>query len=140
MDTVNIILDLLRKKHEEDTFVNDCKTGDLGHPILDAWVMKKSWSHPLYLGYEIKISKQDFRNDGKWIEKASKAKALTVVLTFARTDVKWWHTYVYDKKVNAFRDRVEVRFIQGRLKFENQYGKTNPAPTPSCLIIFHNNI
>lgn len=67
MDTVNTILDLLRKKHEEDTFVNDCKTGDMGHPILDAWVMKKSWSHPLYLGYEIKVSKQNFRNDCKWM-------------------------------------------------------------------------
>ena len=67
MNQVSIITDLLRKKHEGDVFVNDCKTGDLGHPILDAWVMKKSWSHPSYIGYEIKVSKQDFRNDCKWV-------------------------------------------------------------------------
>jgi len=88
---------------------------------------------------EVIFCNPPYNEVGKWIEKASKTKALTVVLTFARTDVKWWHTWVYDKTINRFRDNVEVRFIQGRLKFENQYGKTNPAPTPSCLIIFHNN-
>lgn len=45
----------------------------------------------------------------------------------ARTDTKWFHDYVYKK------DRVEVRFIKGRLKFE---GAKNSAPFPSMVVIF----
>ena len=64
------ITKLLKTKHEEDIFVSQCKTGasfgnrNLG--IIDGWAMKKSWSNPLYIGYEIKVSKQDFLHDDKW--------------------------------------------------------------------------
>lgn len=37
-----------------------------GTLIMDAWAMKKSWAHPLVVGYEIKVSRSDFLGDRKW--------------------------------------------------------------------------
>ena len=75
------------------------------------------WLNPPY-GKEI----------GKWVEKAYResVKGCTVVvLTFARTDTKWWHDW-------AMR-AAEIRLIKGRVKF---VGATASAPAPSCLLIF----
>jgi len=62
------IVTLLRNKHIMDIFVGECKDGPTGHGLaqIDAWVMKKSWAHPLMIGYEIKVSRQDFLRDRKW--------------------------------------------------------------------------
>lgn len=49
-----------------------------------------------------------------------------VYLIPARTDTKWFHTYIYMNPL------VEIRFIKGRLKFGNS---KNSAPFPSMLII-----
>lgn len=65
--TAKQMLDLLAKRHSDDVFVRECtmhtQTGDLR---LDAWVMKRSWAHPLVTGYEIKVSRSDFLHDHKW--------------------------------------------------------------------------
>ena len=54
----------------------------------------------------------------------------------ARTDTKWWYSYC---------SKAEVRFIKGRLKFENPTFpswrsdgdfKLSPAPFPSAIVIF----
>jgi hypothetical protein len=61
---------LLAKKHEEDIFVNECRIG--GWPgmnntsYMDGWAMVKSWSTPNTIGYEVKVSRQDFIKDNKW--------------------------------------------------------------------------
>jgi hypothetical protein len=60
---------LLAQKHAEDVFVPECKNGPSnGGELLrlDAWAMKKSWSKPLTVGYEIKVSRSDFMKDEKW--------------------------------------------------------------------------
>jgi len=63
------ITQLLAAKHWKDIFVAQCKTGaswmGAGGPILDAWVMPKSWVKPT-TGYEIKITRNDFKRDRKW--------------------------------------------------------------------------
>ena len=56
-----------------------------------------------------------------------------VFLLPARTDVRWFHTFIYDSIEHKFFDDVEVRFIKGRLKFGNA---KNTAPFPSCIVIF----
>ena len=48
-----------------------------------------------------------------------------VMLLPARTDTKWFHSYIYNK--------AEVRFIKGRLKFG---GSKDAAPFPSMVVIF----
>lgn len=64
------IFSLLAKKHEKDVFVPECKNGPTWTSrnllIMDAWVMRKSWQHPLVTVYEIKNSHQDFTQDQKW--------------------------------------------------------------------------
>jgi len=59
---------LLEVRHNKDVFVTECKTGSSGAGMqsLDAWAMKKSYSKPLIVGYEIKVSRGDFLNDTKW--------------------------------------------------------------------------
>lgn len=75
------------------------------------------WMNPPY-GREI----------SKWVEKAHREaeKGNTIVgLLPARTDTRWFHSWVYPY--------FEIRFIKGRLKFG---GAKNSAPFPSMLVIF----
>jgi phage N-6-adenine-methyltransferase len=73
----------------------------------------------------------------KWVKKcadhAKCGKGTAVLLIPARTDTKWFHDLIWQKP------HVEIRFIQGRLKFENPDHKRNTAPFPSMIVIFHNN-
>lgn len=64
----------------------------------------------------------------RWVEKAYRESlkgCCVVVLTFARTDTRWWHDWAMKA--------AEIRLIAGRLKFA---GAKNAAPAPSCLLIF----
>ena len=64
------------------------------------------------------------RDIGKWIQKAYEESCkglVVVVLTFCRSDTKWW------------MKASEVRLIKGRVRFE---GAPSSAPAPSCLLIF----
>jgi len=68
------------------------------------------------------------RGVGDWVEKAyreSVSGCCVVVLVFARTDTRWWHSW-------AMR-AAEIRLISGRLKFGDA---PNAAPAPSCLLVF----
>lgn len=53
-----------------------------------------------------------------------------LILVYAKTDTRWWHEYVQCK--------AEVHFIQGRIKFNDYYGRPtqHPAPYPSCWVIY----
>ncbi len=79
--------------------------------------LDRNWMNPPY-GREI----------SKWLKKAydeSKKGNLIVCLLPARTDTRWWHTYVL--KADA------IHFIKGRLKFS---GSNSSAPFPSAIVIF----
>lgn len=65
------LLALLAVRHSRDLFIPECKNGPTvggGHRRLDAWAMRRSWAHPLYSGYEVKVSRSDFLGDEKWAE------------------------------------------------------------------------
>lgn len=68
----------------------------------------------------------------QWVKKMSEQcdrGNLIVALLPARTDTRWFHQYIYKKH--------EVRFIKGRLKFQDNDGNTlSAAPFPSMLVIF----
>ena len=52
-----------------------------------------------------------------------------LILVFAKTDTKWWHSFVEDK--------AEIHFIKGRIKFfKDGYETKNSAPYPSCFLIY----
>jgi len=69
--SAQIILNALRQKHSDDVFVSECKNGATYTPqesllMLDAWVLKKTWNPVTSIGYEVKVSRSDFKNDEKW--------------------------------------------------------------------------
>jgi hypothetical protein len=66
--TARKIKDLLAAKHKEDIYIPECKMGRAGSRILDAWVLKKTWTPKTTIGYEIKVSRSDFLQDQKWPE------------------------------------------------------------------------
>jgi len=73
---------------------------------------------------------------GDWIRKAweESRKGCTVVcLLPARTDTKYFHGYIWDKHSHRPKPGVEVRFLQGRLRF---VGAKSSAPFPSMIVIF----
>jgi site-specific DNA-methyltransferase (adenine-specific) len=54
---------------------------------------------------------------------------LCVFLVAARTDTAWFHDYVLPFA-------KEIRFIRGRLRFNDSTDPLKRAPFPSCIIIF----
>ena len=83
------------------------------------WKGGRGWCNPPY-----------GRAVPKWVGKAAveaqQHGALTVMLLVPRTDTQWFKT--------AAATADEIRFIEGRLKFE---GQEHPAPFPSCLVIWY---
>ena len=71
------------------------------------------------------------RNIKKWVKKsrdeALKPNTTVVMLIPARTDTQYFHDYIYQKP------NVEIRFIKGRLKFNDS---NNAAPFPSMVVEF----
>lgn len=68
----------------------------------------------------------------RWMEKAreqvNKHKVVGLILTFAKTDTKWWHEFVEGK--------CQVHFIKGRVRFlKDGIQSKNSAPYPSCWIV-----
>jgi hypothetical protein len=70
-NTADILYDLLAVRHQADVVVRECKDGPTQsgtHRRMDAWVLKRSWAHPLTIGYEIKVVRSDFLKDDKWTD------------------------------------------------------------------------
>lgn len=68
------------------------------------------------------------RDMQRWAAKcldASRQGATVVLLAHARTDTKWFHSFVHGK--------AELRFVCGRLKFGD--GR-QPAPFPSLVAVY----
>ena len=87
--------------------------------------LKQSWG-----GYKVYCNCPYGREISKWVEKAyeeNKKGTLVVMLLPARTDTKWFHNWIYNQH--------EIRFIKGRLKFND--GK-NSAPFPSMVVVMRN--
>lgn len=67
--TSNDIKKALAKKHgDREFFMTECKSGSTGRGMLqfDAVAIYKSWVNPQIRGYEIKVSRSDFKQDSKY--------------------------------------------------------------------------
>lgn len=65
----DIILRHLAKRHTKDVFITEVKNGPTwfaSHLRLDAVAIKKSWRHPCFTAYEVKVDRNDFLRDEKW--------------------------------------------------------------------------
>ena len=79
-------------------------------------------------GYNVFCNPPYGRAIGKWVEKSyeeSRKGALVVMLIPARTDTKWFHSFILGK--------AEIRFIKGRIKFGDS---SKDAPFPSMIVIY----
>lgn len=65
-------------------------------------------------------------------EHAQQGKGVAVLLIAARTDVEWFHSFVWNH--NRPHDNVEVRFSKGRIKFRHPDDPTKDAPPFGSLI------
>lgn len=93
--------------------------------LKQGWAGHNCWMNPPY-GREI----------GSWVAKAEEeaARGATVVcLLPARTDTRWWHSFVWDAKKHRPRRGVKLRLLQGRVRFS---GHKTGAPFPSCIVVF----
>jgi len=69
----------------------------------------------------------DFMKKAYYQHKKNKVNGM--ILIFAKTDTKFWHSFIENK--------AEVYFIKGRIKFLKDGFKTkNSAPYPSCFVIY----
>lgn len=76
------IMNALASKHADAVFVPECKNGPTqqgSHRRLDAWVLLKTWSPVTTIGYEVKVSRSDWRRDEKLQEYAGLCHLLYVV-------------------------------------------------------------
>jgi phage N-6-adenine-methyltransferase len=76
------------------------------------------------------------RGIGEWVAKAwreSTNGVPVVCLLPARTCTRWWHDFIWDSDAHTPYPGVQIRFVEGRLKFG---GSKNSAPFPSVIVVF----
>ena len=92
---------------------------------------------PWGIGSRVWLNPPYGRGVGKWVEKAHKEAVRygnrVVMLLPARTDVKWFHQYIWDREESRPYHGVTLDFVKGRLKFG---GAESPAPFPSVVVTF----
>ncbi len=127
--------DLFWKLHEEFQFNVDVCASKENSKLVNYYSIKEDalkqrwhgncWCNPPYSKVKEFLIKTSEELKSGFVK-------TVVVLTFANTDTKWFHDYVYGK--------AEIRFIKGRLRFrgKNKEGKmvNNSAMRPSMLCIF----
>lgn len=144
-------LDIIKKQDDYETpfnLLNHMMSTAKVYPNLDVCATAKQAKR---LGFRRHYSKRDkplklvwyedfymnppYSEVSKWLpyayDQAIKNKVNGLVLTYAKTDTKWWHNYIENNPL------VEVHFIKGRVRFY-QNGKitANSAPYPSVFFVF----
>lgn len=88
--------------------------------------LSRSWG-----GYTVFCNPPYGRAIKDWVKKCSeevkKPNTKIVLLIPARTDTAYFHDYIYQKP------NVEIRFVRGRLYFNDGEGR---APFPNMIVIF----
>lgn len=63
--TASHVKELLANRHREDVFVHELSAFIENKSVrIDGWAMVRGSN--LTIGYEVKVDKRDFKNDGKW--------------------------------------------------------------------------
>ena len=88
---------------------------------------KRGWHTDLYIPGCIDFVRK--------AEEQRQRGAETWALLAARTDVEWFHEFIWSTTGQRPRGGRTVEFLRGRLTFRRN-GKQDPAPFPSMLVIF----
>lgn len=109
--------------HGEDAFARTWQIPS-GPFVLSKPYPTRVWCNPPY------------SNIGAWVDKAYReawqGRAQTTLLLPATTDVRWWHTYVWEGL--GARPNVLVEFLSRRVKFLRPDG--TPAGSPTFGSVF----
>ena len=104
------------------------------------------------------------REQYKWVRRANdlwmrnNGLELVVGLLPARTDTKLFHEFIWNTELSRAKENIELHFLKGRITFGSEkywrwvweqeyiegkknklykkYGKKNPAPFPSMVVIW----
>lgn len=116
-------------------------------PKLDVAATDRNTKCDYYFTKEINALDQEWDQDffmnppyshvEKFMKKAYlsylKYNVNALILIYAKTDTKFWHSYIEEK--------AEVHFIKGRIRFIKNGIKTkNSAPYGSCWVIYRKKI
>lgn len=128
---------LFNSLNREFNFTLDAAASDKNHKLpryytestdglAHSWIGERVFCNPPY-------SRKTKNNPGQvaWIQKAfyeSLKGALVVMLLPARTGTQAFHEYILPN--------AEIRFLRGRLQFEDNGMQKGPAPFPSMIVIF----
>ena len=122
-------IDFYNELNKEFNFNLDPCATDYNHKCNKYFTKEDNGLLQNWGGYRVYCNPPYGRAIGAWVEKAyneaQKKDTLVVMLLPARTDTKWFHSFIYHK--------AKIRFIKGRLKFG---GCKNSAPFPSMIVIF----
>lgn len=66
--TASHIVQRLAEKHARDVAIAECPLEPWGSLRADFWAMRPSWAKPLVTLYEVKVTRQDFLRDEKWMK------------------------------------------------------------------------
>lgn len=98
---------------------------------IDDDSLSKDWSESF--GGAMYLNPPYGRHIGYWVKKAYetslKVNVPIVMLIPSRTDTSYWHDYIFGK--------ANIKFIRGRLKFEQNGVAGSPAPFPSAIIVYN---
>lgn len=131
--------DLFDKLHEEFHFTLDAAASDHNHKLPRYYTEKTDGLTQDWGGERVFCNPPyGVKETGLWTEKcwqeARKPNTLVVLLIPARTDRKSFHKFLYNQP------NVNIRFLKGRLRFEDHGQKMGTAPFPSMLCIFNENL
>lgn len=124
--------DLFDRLNEEFHFDLDVCANESNHKCPMYYDRKQDGLKKTWNGHIVWCNPPYGKEIAKWVEKAyseHETHGTTIVMLLpARTDTKWFHSYVLG--------RANIRFLKGRLKFG---GCKNSAPFPSMLAIYSMN-
>ena len=124
--------DFYNKLNEEFHFTLDPCADEYDHKCEKYFTaeqdgLKQDWSDNIVFCNPPYGNKETGWWTQKCWEEAQKPDTTVVLLIPARTDRKSFHKYIYNQP------NVEIRFVQGRLKFGDS---KDLAPFPSMVVIF----
>jgi phage N-6-adenine-methyltransferase len=120
--------DLFDKLNEKWKFTLDAAADDTNH-LCDNYFTEKDnaleqdWTGRVYCNPPYSMNKQFVQK--AFTEYVRQHTEVIVMLLPSRTDVRWFHDYVYHI--------AEIEFIKGRLKFSES---KNSAPFPSMIVVW----
>jgi phage N-6-adenine-methyltransferase len=118
--------------HEEFNFEIDLAASHENHKLPRYYTKENSAFN--YLWNERCFLNPPFSNLYRWVEYASESTGLIVCILPCDTSTKWFHDFIWDKRIHKTRPDVSLRLPQGRYRF----GKWRSSPKFATIIAIFN--